>query len=349
MRAGGAMATYEMFWDCDACGTTKLLGKSHRYCPNCGAAQDPARRYYPPEDEKIAVEDHVFVGADKRCPACDAPNAANAKCCVGCGSPLDAAKQVGALATVGEGEQSGERKPKKVAEDPKPEASSGAGAAAGGLFGCGGCGALFVVGILALIVLMCVAGMWREPADVTVTGHAWERSIEVEKLQTVKDADWCDQKPSGAKELSRTQKERSKREVPDGQTCKTVNVDQGDGTFRKDEKCTPKTRKEPVMADWCSFEVDRWKTERTERASGTGLSPAPSWPKVTVDGCQRLGCTRQGKKTEKNLVLLEEADGTRQECDVSEARWASMAVGSKWTGSKSVLGGSLSCGDLQPR
>jgi hypothetical protein len=32
--------TYEMFWDCGFCGTTRLLGKTHRHCPGCGWSLD---------------------------------------------------------------------------------------------------------------------------------------------------------------------------------------------------------------------------------------------------------------------------------------------------------------------
>ena len=53
---------YEMLWDCAYCATPKLLGKSHRHCPKCGAPQDPERRYFPADSEKVAVEDHVPVG-----------------------------------------------------------------------------------------------------------------------------------------------------------------------------------------------------------------------------------------------------------------------------------------------
>ena len=53
---------YEMFWDCPYCGTAELLGKTHRHCPACGAAQDAEARYFPPEDRKVAVEDHVRAG-----------------------------------------------------------------------------------------------------------------------------------------------------------------------------------------------------------------------------------------------------------------------------------------------
>ena len=38
---------FEMLWDCEHCGTKGLLGKSQRYCAECGAPQNPAKRYFP--------------------------------------------------------------------------------------------------------------------------------------------------------------------------------------------------------------------------------------------------------------------------------------------------------------
>ena len=86
--------TYEMLWDCEFCGTEKLLGKTHRHCPECGAVQNPKTRYFPSEDEKVAVEDHQFVGADRHCGACDAPNSVMAKHCTECGAPMDGTREV---------------------------------------------------------------------------------------------------------------------------------------------------------------------------------------------------------------------------------------------------------------
>ena len=67
----GTEKTYEMMWDCEYCGSDKLLGVTHRYCPECGAAQNPDKRYFPPDDQKVAVQDHKYVGADLKCPACE--------------------------------------------------------------------------------------------------------------------------------------------------------------------------------------------------------------------------------------------------------------------------------------
>ena len=86
-------SAYQMLWDCPACDTPKLLGLTHRHCPACGSPQDPASRYFPPEGEEIAVEDHQYAGADRVCGACDTPSAAIAEFCGGCGSPMDDAKE----------------------------------------------------------------------------------------------------------------------------------------------------------------------------------------------------------------------------------------------------------------
>src|SRR3954471_10567574 len=93
-------ATYEMCWDCKYCGQKKLLGLTHRFCAGCGGPQDPAARYFPPDNEKVAVKDNPFVGADVTCPACKQPMSLAAKCCTNCGSPIDKGAQVALRADV---------------------------------------------------------------------------------------------------------------------------------------------------------------------------------------------------------------------------------------------------------
>jgi hypothetical protein len=68
--ASMAELIYEMVWDCQCCGARKLLGLSHRHCPSCGAQQDPSSRYFPADHEKVAVQNHEFVGADTQCRYC---------------------------------------------------------------------------------------------------------------------------------------------------------------------------------------------------------------------------------------------------------------------------------------
>lgn len=343
------MPTYEMFWDCPSCGTKKLLGKTHRHCPACGTVQDPSLRYFPPEAEKIAVEDHVFVGVDWVCERCDTPNGNAATHCVNCGDAREGKeKDAGRVAEVDAGAQKGEHEKKKPAPPPAaPSPSTPRAARAASSLGCLGVPMLVIAGLVVVCAgLICLLSR-TSPTEVKVTGHEWSRQIAVEKLSATQESAWCDAMPRDATSVSRSRKQKGSHQVPDGQTCKTVNEDQGDGTFKTRQDCKTKYRDEPVYADWCTFTVERWKEVRTEKAGGRSLSPAPSWPSVRVDGCKKLGCTREGQRTERYTVRLTDADGEAQSCDLPEPKWRSMAVGSRWKASKGVVTGGLSCGDLQ--
>jgi hypothetical protein len=297
----------------------------------------------------VAVEDHVFQGADVRCASCETPNAAAAGFCVNCGSPLDDAHAVAKRQDVDQGAQAGTLKGQRSAEAPDPvDDGSGAGAAAAGM-GAFGMGCLALVGLVVVGgALFCLVNLfWTSSTDLEVTGHSWTRTVEVETLSIVNEDDWCSAMPSNARKVRRSQKKKSDKKVPDGETCKTVNVDQGDGTFKTKQECKPKYRKEAVMADWCTWEAEAWKRTDTAKKTG-GLTDAPAWPTPKVTGCKTLGCTRLGKKTERYVVKLEEADGTAQECAIDQSKWASMKPGSQWTSAKKMLTGSLTCTDLAP-
>jgi len=79
--------TYQMWWDCDQCGSAKLLGVDHRHCPNCGQVQNEDRRYFPPQNE--AVPTKYNPTPDHECPYCGGPSSAAANNCVTCGGPMD--------------------------------------------------------------------------------------------------------------------------------------------------------------------------------------------------------------------------------------------------------------------
>src|SRR5258705_9978500 len=89
---------FEMLWDCDHCDARGLLGKSQRYCANCGAPQNPDKRNFPKEGEERRVDGHLYEGADRACPACQAPQSARAKNCTHCGSVLEGAGEVRGVA-----------------------------------------------------------------------------------------------------------------------------------------------------------------------------------------------------------------------------------------------------------
>lgn len=323
---------YEMLWDCDYCGTRKLLGKSHRHCPKCGAPQGPKARYFPSESERIAVEDHVYHGADRVCPACDTANSAAADFCVNCGAPTGDAPEV---ARVGVPEPEPPAAPRASAELSVPSRRSRRGclAAVGG-------------GILALAATL-TSFCWTRAEAFRVAGHAWEHRIAVERFQTVDESGWRDAVPGDARDVSCSRQQRETREVPDGETCTTVDVDDGDGTFHQEERCETRYRSEPVYDDHCSWRADRWRPEPDRVASGSDL--APRWPETGFRACHEIGCRREAGRTSRYDLVLTDDEGNRHTCAVPEPRWRARAEGMRLRGRVRIVTGGVVCESLEPQ
>ncbi len=352
--------TYEMLWDCQFCGSKKNLGKTHRHCPNCGAPQDPKARYFPSDDERLAVEDHHYVGADIVCPACGTASSRTVNNCGGCGSPLAQAKgvQLRQDRVVADGAQvQAESSTDARAEFSAPAAPKAILAPAATaakkpiVAGCIGFGVLGAV--LLMLILgggMCVFNKCSaKQAGFEVDGHSWKREIAIEKFASVEESGWCDSKPVGAEEISRTKEKRSTKKVPDGEECKNRKVDQGDGTFKEKRECSPKYKEESVLDDKCRYRVKKWTSNRSAIASGTSLDDKPHWPDVnlaregTCDGCERKGESKQSY----TLRLVDVQSRKEYTCDYgTDGKWSSFKVRSKWTGKVGGLSGSLDCDTL---
>lgn len=333
-------AVYEMLWDCKYCGQKKLLGLTHRFCAGCGAPQDPAARYFPADHEKVAVHAHPYVGADVACPACRQPMSRAAKCCTNCGGPLDRGAEVARRADVVVPPGGGWPPPTPMgmaAVAPRPPAKS-----RGLVFG-------IVGGVLALVAgLVLVAIFWKREGVFEVRAHAWERSIAVERYQPVRKTMWCDDKPFGARELSRRREQRSTNRVQDGETCGTRKKDLGNGSYKEVRECTPKYKEVPVMADRCDVELLEWHVDRTLREKGTSPSDPPRWPSVSIARSGTcVGCEREGARSETYTVsFVDTKTGKDASCDLPQAKWATFATGSKWKGKVRVITSGLDCDAL---
>jgi hypothetical protein len=358
-----------MLWACEYCEAQKLLALDHKHCPVCGGAQNPERRYYPAEGDEVAVADHEYAGSDKTCPACEAPNGAKSQFCGGCGSDLEGAKDAKRRSSQSvaegqsfEGDSAKEAKrehkenkrateavriasisgQKSDAETPKKSGSrKGVGLVMG---------LLLMMGVLGGGLILCLGAAWLLSKDVAVvaTGHSWERTAEVEEYRLVRESAWRDAVPNTGRSLSCTKKKRSEKKVADGKTCKSVRTDQGDGTFKKSEKCTPKYKVVPVMGDKCSYEIERWATVRTEKSNGQDLTGL-NWPDVNLartGNC--IGCQREGKRNGRYIVHLEEqGTGTKftSVCK-KEAQWTAVKVGVAYAGKGSLGSSAIQCETL---
>ena len=352
---------YEMIWDCAGCDSKGLLGLTHRHCPNCGAAQDPTRRYFPPAGQEVAVEDHPFQGVDKLCPGCDTPNAAKAEFCVNCGSPLDKAKAVAlrAAQAAAVGGTFAEDTAKAAAEEAAKKKAAERAAAQGqppapppeppkkrGLmwFAGLGCASLALLACIGFLVTL----LWSKESGVTVIGHTWQRDIAIGRYQTVHESAWDNEVPAGARGQTCVQKERSTEKVADGQECHDVRHDNGDGTFSTSQDCTTKYRDEPVYDDWCSYDIDKWDHVRNETTQGSSVADTPRWAEITLANTGALGSERESGRTETYGLHFRDEDQRELACNLAQDRWAGVADGSTWKASVGVLADTIDCDSLKP-
>jgi hypothetical protein len=352
------LGTYQMLWDCPACGTSKLLGLDHRHCPACGSPQDSRYRYYPSDADKVLVQNHQYVGADRVCPGCSTPSSAAARFCAGCGAPLEG----DAREAVARGDQlagAGQAFVGETVRDARHQIQNARQAQVDQALGrtpapkkrSGLVIALVIGGIVAVIgSLVFVLFFWKREAFVEVEGHAWTREIAVETFGPTTESAWCSSVPSKARVTSRRKEVKDTKKVPDGEECKTRRKDNRDGTFKQVKECTPKYKEEPIYAEKCTYEIDKWHTARTAESSGQGKDPAPSWPEAKLGkkgNCK--GCEREGeRKATYTLRFVDKKASETYECEVDEPEWTAAEVGSTWKAEVGVVTSKLDCDSFQP-
>lgn len=320
---------YEMVWDCRYCGAQKLLGLTHRHCPNCGAAQDPTARYFPADDEKVAVENHVYVGADMQCRYCDAASSKRAHNCGRCGAafgdgaPVQLHGDTGAAILL----------PSSRAVPPQRPLWK----------------ILVPTAALLLVAVTVVLLVSKKDRELVVAAQSWRRTVDVERLATVQQSAWCDELPTGASDVTRRREQRGTKRVADGEDCQTRKKDRGDGTFKEERECTPRFKEEQLFDQMCAFSLLKWSLVRQEVAQGQRGTDAPRWPTVTLarPGCSSVGCEREGARSEQYTVLFRDARGDEHRCDLDEKAWSSYADGQRYAGKLRSLTGSLDCGSLR--
>jgi hypothetical protein len=313
---------FEMLWDCDHCDARGLLGKSQRYCANCGAPQNPDKRYFPQDGEQRRVDGHVYEGADRTCPACSSPQSARAKNCTHCGSVLDGSAEVRGFT------EAPAAAPRAAPAKPR------------------GRRRIWPFALLVFVIFGGFGVWWRcirtQEATVEVTAHSWKRAVAIEEFNDRTEEAWRNEVPYEASFPICHDRQRGTHQVPDGEDCHMVRRDKKDGTFEQVKKCTPKTRSEPVMDSWCRFTARRWKAIDEVKATGSGLTPA--WPTnlPAGDTPATLGSRRQGKRTE-TLTLEFRDHGT---CDVSDAVWRKYKDGQKLKVEVRSSSGEVACASL---
>lgn len=331
--------SYEMFWNCDACGTKKLLGVTHRNCPECGLAQNANARYFPAEGEAVALKNHVYTGADWACDGCGNPNSSKAKFCVSCGCGNEGAKSVtrktsANTSDAAPGQQSTQTSPQPVMPGAAKASSSGS---------------FIKIGVIAVVLGILAFVFYPRTDTGVIKSHNWEKVIKIEhsvaKTETLECANVkSNMQVRDMKFVNKPQK------MQDGESCKDVcansNVDQGDGSFKVEKKCkqecSPKYVTKNVMIKLCEVEYPEWLMKREEKTAGQSTSDKMDWPNPTLQGKSTSGYgeERIGRRVESYRVQVERK-GKIENCEIASLdAWRQFQVGQNVTLKSKVIGGS---------
>lgn len=304
---------FEMLWDCEHCDTKGLLGKSQRHCAECGAPQDPSKRYFPKEGEAKRIDGHKYEGSDRKCPNCDTPQGAAGKNCTHCGAPLDGSKLVA-----------------KVVQAAPPKKKRPWWVMA------------IVIGVLLLIVILVYRSCRTKEATMKVTEHRWERGVTAERFGEQNGESLEEEVPADAKRVTCRAAKHPTKTVQDGEDCTEVKEDKGDGTFEVVKKCKP--RMVAADAKLCTYVVERWKPIDPVVTKGTGMTPVDPAEKdlPPAEAPSTINATRRREKIAKYTLVF-----GKQSCDVSEAVWRKYADGQDVKLKVRAASGAIVCGDLE--
>lgn len=349
----------EGFWKCPKCAT-KCRG-SEQECANCGAVRDENVEFFC-EDDAPAITDEAELekaksGPDWICQFCGNTSPAASPKCTGCGSYREDGKKRQEK-EVSEPEKAD---PEKPSEPPKPLPK-------GCQIGC----AIFAVLMLILMAMSCQ----QKPGQLEIMSTSWQRSIEREQYQTVRESAWKSEMPSSAREISRSRDIRKYNQVPDGtevvdedytekvkvgeKKVQDGKVNLGNGRFKIKYKMVPeyksvtKTRKVtrtkyrqvPVYEDKITYDVEKWRSLEKVQASGTDNEPV--WPetKASVSTPAKVGDIREGKKSEIYKVKARRVSDKKEfDLDKLEGKpltyeqFMKLRKGTKWEAIFNGLGG----------
>jgi hypothetical protein len=163
--------------------------------------------------------------------------------------------------------------------------------------------ALAAIAVVAALLGAATVYLARQPdaEAVTVAGFEWERSVEIQDHETVREEAWRDELPPGARIIARRRQVRS---------TERQQVGTRDGK--------PVFRERPVYGHRVAYDVEKWSVTRTLKASGKDQSPR--WPDIRLN----LG-EREGKRSESYVVLLQGRKLYR--IKVPRERWLEMRQG----------------------
>jgi len=344
------MAIREGRWDCQYCGAVGLLGRE-KVCPNCARSRPEGTKFYLPAGEETVedarLQEQAGLGPDWICEFCSSSNPADLDVCRHCNAPREATtprQQVKSF-NLDEVPTSGdmdletppERKPSPPPPQKQPQPKW----------------LLPAIGAFVLLCLALLGFLLFRTDNVPVTAEAvnWQRTIQVEALQTITEEDW--NVPAGGRILDEReevhhydqeiigyetrQRQVSERVQVGERTYVCGQEDLGNGFFQ-DVECTepvyetqsrtetyedPVYREVPVYQTLYTYEIDRWAEVRTAEAGGS--DHRAYWPETGLAENER-----EGARSESYQIVFVDDDGNRYEMDFDEPEWLTLERGGSY-------------------
>lgn len=346
------MAIREGAWDCPQCGRKRNRGPD-KHCGGCGWPRGADVPFYLPEDAPEVTDSEALArarsGPDWTCTYCDGDNPADADYCGNCGAGKDGAPPRPVIEHRDPPPPvqpvAGKPETPEKPEEPKKK-KRGCGRLVFGL----GCLGVLVVAFLALLGGWCASG----PSVATASGFEWSRTVEIQQATPQIREAWEGEVPAGARILDTRREVHHKDRTQIGtedkvhtytervqvgtEKVKVGTRDLGNGYFedvyedrpvyetveRREVRKEPVYREDPVYRNKVRFQIDEWKTVRTEKDQGTGRSPR--WPLVALLPGEREG----PRKAAYTVILRDSKGGTRRYTAADEAEWRSFQQGARY-------------------
>lgn len=327
-------------WDCAQCSSSEL-GRN-RTCQKCGAPRPANVKFYLPENAPAITDPTLLkkaqAGPDRLCEYCNSSIPAEHEKCPGCSSAMEKAP----LKTDYAAPQ--DSFPPFTRPSAFHDSSNGGNRP---LTRRKSQTVIIATASVAVLSALLFLFFSTKEVSVSVQSLSWQRTIDVQDERTVTEEDW--NIPAGGRQKDSWRAFHHNDQVFDHnetkyrQECENVQTgtetyscgsrDLGNGFF-EDVECSrptyeqqchdesyqdPVYRDEPVYKTKYRYEIERWFTNRTERA--TGNDNEPIWPSV------RLGRKeRESDRTEKYNVTFAGPKKTH-EFSVSLEQLKSMQIG----------------------
>lgn len=378
----------EGMWDCQYCGSIGI-GGSKRECPNCGKVRDIDTKFYMPSEKKYVPEEEaskINRNPDWVCRYCDNLNSDSETVCKHCG-----AERTSENLNYFENRKirdSKEEEPNNNGEDEEEvtsyfnsvdsnsddlTCSKGSEEKTNSLWqkiksifrrcikGC----ANYVPYIISGIVIIAVAvGLYwifsPKIQEITVEDIYWERSIVIERYQTVDESGWS--LPDGARLHKTRQEVYTYQKVVDHYENRTRQVqkerisgykevvvghrDLGNGYFEEitervpvyetyyvtESYQEPVYKNEPVYKTKYYYEIDKWLYDRTLKTAQSDKSPY--WADTSTLGKDE----REAKREEKYYIKGTNSKGKTKEISMPYNEWSDLMIGDKVKIKVSIFG-----------